>query len=558
MNNIKISDMKKNLIKNIHYGWLVLLLVVGSCTKLNEQVYSSYLAQDYYQNEQEVQSALLRPYTHTNAWITSSGQVGYWRISELAGDQLAWPVKGVDGQDNGNWIRLHHHTWQVDDPQVVGNCWNLLFTGLGYCNDPLGALNSRTAAQMGISETERQNYIAELHALRAYYYLKIMDLYGNVPIVTQVGTPTSPSTVGRDSVFKFIESEILTWKSQLPLLSPTMVGRMSRAGCFAMLVELYLNSEKWTGKTRWPECIAYCDSLIQGKGGSQVSAPMGLDPDIDMTYANTNGETSKEIIFSIAYDYQKSTFRCNFNSDFYHFNLRYVYDGTFNGNNGIVLIPGTYAKFRDNDLRKKSWILFGPQFYLTNPTQPVLGFREYSGQPLVFVDNIRKNKTLAPGQDPNTLPSDMTTGEENSGPRFNKYKPGRSSDAHYFSNDWACYRLGWVYLCKAEALMRQNGKVATQDAVDLVNAIRKRAFSAADQAGAMANVGTYTMDSLLDDRGRELIFEGWRRQDMIRFGTFTTGSWWDHTPDGDAHTELLPIPFTTISNNKNLKQNPGY
>ena len=73
-----------------------------------------------------------------------------------------------------------------------------------------------------------------------------------------------------------------------------------------------------------------------------------------------------------------------------------------------------------------------------------------------------------------------------------------------------------------------------------------------------ATVANFTMDSLLNERGKEFIFEGWRRQDLIRFGTFTTGTWWDHVPTNDMNKELMPIPYTTINNNKNLKQNPGY
>jgi hypothetical protein len=539
--------------------WLVLVIIgsITGCTKLDETVYSSYLTSNYYKNQNEVVSAVLRPYTHTQAWITSSGQVGYWRVSELSGDQLAWPVKGVDGQDNGNWIRLHYHSWQVNDPDIVGNPWNLMYTGVGYCNDPIDNLNKLTAASMGITEADRQQYLAELHLLRAFYYMKLMDLYGNIPVVTQVAVPLSPPTVPRDSVFQFVESEILAWKDRVPNLSPTMVGRMSKAGAFAMLAELYLNAEKWSGTARWQDCIANCDSLINGTAGSQTGAPMALDPDLDITYSNTN-ETSTEIIFSMAYDYQKSTFRVNFNSDFYHFNERYIYDGTENGNNGIVLIPGTYSKYQDNDLRKKDWFYIGAMKYLTDTTKPVLGYREYSGKPLVFMDNIRKNITLAPGQDPNSLPSNMTTGEENSGVRFNKWKPGRQSDPHYFSNDWAVYRLSWIYFAKAEALMRMNGGTATQDAVDLVNAVKKRAFTAADWPAEQSTVANFTLDSLLDERGREFIFEGWRRQDLIRFGTFTTGTWWDHVPTNDKNKELFPIPYTTINNNKNLKQNPGY
>src|ERR1700744_2342502 len=191
--------------------FLILLLVVtASCSKqLTETDYSQLNSSNFYNTEDEVLSAVLPPYTHTNAWITSSGQVGYWRVSELAGDQLAWPVKGVDGQDNGNWIRLHYHTWLIDDGDIVENPWNLMYTGVGYCNDPITQLSTRTAAQMGITETDRLELIAELHLLRAFYYIKLMDLYGNIPVVTQVGTPASPATMPQDSVFAFCEREIL-------------------------------------------------------------------------------------------------------------------------------------------------------------------------------------------------------------------------------------------------------------------------------------------------------------------------------------------------------------
>lgn len=539
-----------------------MLLIWGSCTKLNEKAYSSFESSAYYNTETEVLSAVLRPYTHTNAWVTSSGQVGYWRVSELAGDQLAWPIKGVDGQDNGNWIRLHGHSWVIDDQDIVLNPWNLMYTGVGYCNDPITNLEARTASQMGVGEDERLELIAELHLLRAFYYIKLMDLYGNIPVVTKVGEPINPPTMPRDSVFQFCESEILAYKDQVPNLSASMIGRMSKAGAFAMLAELYLNAEKWSGKDRYSDCVAVCDSLISNTAGSQVGA-MALDSNIDMTYSNTN-ENSQEIIFSIAYDYQKSTFRSNFNSDFYHFNEQYWYDGTMNGNNGIVLIPGVYSKYDDKDLRKKDWFYIGEMYYLYDSvdrfdsSRPVTGHREYIGKPLVFVDNIRRNSTLAAGQDPGTLTSDMSSGEENSGVRFNKYKPGRQTDAHYFSNDWAVYRLSWIYFAKAEAIMRQNGGTATQDAVDLVNAVKKRAFTAADWASAQSTVANFTLDSLLEERGREFIFEGWRRQDLIRFGTFTTGTWWDHQPTNDKNKELFPIPYLTINLNKNLKQNPGY
>ncbi|HEX3080105.1 MAG TPA: RagB/SusD family nutrient uptake outer membrane protein [Puia sp.] len=525
------------------------LICINSCTKLDETVYSNFITDNFYNNKTEVLSAVLRPYTHTNAWISSSGQVGYWRVNELAGDQLAWPVKGVDGQDNGNWIRLHYHTWIPDDANIVWDPWRLMYTGIGYCNDPIANIGNKSIASMGITQAEKDGFISELKLLRAFYYLKLMDLYGNIPIVTTVGEPVSPPTSTRKEVFAFIEKEIKDNIDKVPVLSPSLRGRFSKAGAYAMLAELYLNAEKWTGTQRWDDCIAACDALINGTAGSQVAGGMALDPNINATFSNTNGQTSKEIIFSIAY--QNPDFRLNVNSDFFHFNQKFIYDGTFNGNNGIVLIPGVYDKYKNNDLRKSQWLLIGPQFYLANPTQPVLGFREYTGQQLVFVDNIRKNKS-------GSLVSDMTQGEENSGVRFNKYKPGRQSDARYFSNDWSVYRLTWIYFAKAEALMRKANGVATQPAVDLINTCKQRAFSATDWPAEAYTTATLTLPELLDERGREFIFEGVRRTDLIRFDKFVNTAWWDHTPSNDKTRELFPIPLRQIAVNNNLTQNPGY
>src|SRR5690606_38513705 len=122
----------------------------------------------------------------------------------------------------------------------------------------------------------------------------------------------------------------------------------------------------------------------------------------------------------------------------------------------------------------------------------------------------------------------MTRGEENAGARFHRYRSGRASDENYQESDYIIYRLTEIYFNTAEAIMRKNGGVATQEAVDLINESKKRAFSEADWANVAYTTSTLTLDELLAERGREFIFEGKRRTDLIRFGKFTTASWWDH------------------------------
>jgi hypothetical protein len=151
----------------------------------------------------------------------------------------------------------------------------------------------------------------------------------------------------------------------------------------------------------------------------------------------------------------------------------------------------------------------------------------------------------------------MTRGEENSGARLNKYRPGSLNDANYLGNDFVVYRLTEIYLFKAEAIMRKNGNASTQAAVDLVNSSKQRYFSPADWISEAYTTATLTLDELLAERGREFVFEGKRRADMIRFGTFTTASWWDHNPTTPTKA-LFCIPQKQLAANPNLRQNEGY
>jgi starch-binding outer membrane protein, SusD/RagB family len=532
---------------------LITCMLIGpiSCTNLDEKLYSELSTSGFYTNSDEVQSAVLRPYTHARAWAAPTGQQSYWRLTEYSGDQLAWPVKGIHGYDSGYWIRLHYHTWTTQD-YTIQRAWELMYWGVGLCNDAIQNLQDRTASDMGIDDSDRSAYIAELRAFRAFHYLKIMDLWGNVPIVTVVGEPEYPATELRTDVFNFIESEILAVIDDLPVLTSSNIGRVTKAAGYAMLAELYLNAEIWTGTSRWDDCITVCDKLIAGDGGSQLGT-IALDDDILIPFCNTNTVSSNENLFVLAYDYQSTSDYCSWNSDFYHFNQKYIYGGDKNGNDGAVVIPSAYDAFQNSDLRKSKWMLIGTQYYYSDPTTTVKGAYEYSGKDLVFVNNIRRNSESG-------TTSTMYTGEENSGARFNKYRSGAGTSAteNYWSNDWALYRLTEIYFDKAEALMRKNGGSATQVAVDLINTCKKRDFSTEDWDANKYTIATLTLDELLAERGREFIFEGKRRTDLVRFGAFLTTDWWDHSASNDDNINLFPIPYSQTSINANLVQNTGY
>ena len=533
--------------KALLIGGITLTLTgLNGCTDVSETLYSQINAEQYYNNRQEVLAAVLRPYTHANAWLAPTSQQSYWRLNELAADQLAWPQKGRHGYDDAQWIRLHGHSWSYTENNIW-NPWSLLFTGVGFCNSVLGDFNRINFAQIGVSDTDKAAFTAELRVFRAMHYMKLMDLYGNIPIVTTVGTPLSPPTAPRAEVFAFIEKELKESVDQLPNLSKPLIGRITKAAGYSILAELYLNAQVWSGTARWDDCVAACDKIISGQTGGLNGAP-ALDVNLTNTYNNTN-DNSREALLQLTYDFQATPTRCGWNSDFYHFQQRLIYGGDANGNNGVVMIPSAYDAYADKDLRKSTWFLIGPQFQAANPTQPVLGTEEYRDKQLVFVKEIRR---ASEGKTSST----MIDGEENSGARFNKYPPGRQAEAKYWSNDWMIYRLTDIYFYKAEALMRKNGNVAPAEALQLVNAVRQRSFAAADFVPYTA--ATLTPTELLAERGREFVFEGKRRTDMIRFGAFTTASWWDHQPSNDETKNLFPIPQRQLAANPNLKQNPGY
>ncbi len=406
--------MKKNRYLSF-IGILIGFASIVSCTDLNETIYHNHTTDNFYTTKEEVLSAVLRPYTHSGAVFTCQSRENAWRLNELSADQLAWPQKGIHGYDNAKWIQLHYHTWTYMH-STIKDCWTLVFSGLGYCNSGIANIEARDATSMGITETERSAYLAELKANRAYYYLNALNLWGNVPIVTAVGDPEYPSVNTKQEVFDFVESELLSVIDALPIMSKANSGRLTKAAGYAILADLYLNAEVYTGTARWDDCITYCNKLINGEGGSQLNV-MRLDTDILTPFSNTNTTSSYENIFVMSYDYQNTTTRCNWSSDFYHFRQRYINGGDRNGNNGVVVIPSAYDAFADNDLRKKEWMLIGPQYRYDIPDSIQEGSVEYSGLPLVFVNNIRLNKSGG-------TESSMTTGEENSGARFHKYREG--------------------------------------------------------------------------------------------------------------------------------------
>lgn len=522
---------------------------LSSCTKLDETLYNELNENNFYNNKLEVMQASLRPFTHMQAWIAPTGQSAYYYHSELSSDQLAWPQKGRHGYDGGDHFRQHYHTWTPNEGRMRG-AWELMWTGVGYVNAALDDLSKLDYSKLGMTEIEMNSILAELKVLRAFHYMKIMELWGNVPIVTTVGKPLNPPTAPRKEVFEFIQNELETYVPALQPYSNGLIGRVSQAAGYAMLSELYLNAEKWHGTAMWDKCIEASDKIISGDAGGINGGP-SLTDNLTLNFSNVN-KTSPEALFQVAYS-RKGGFDFGWGGFFMGYDsMKDVLKVGYGGWNALVVIPSAFDAYSEKDLRKKEWFIFGPQ-YKYGTTTPVLGNEEWSGQPLKFVNSIRRES-----EGDLTSTGSMAEGEENSGARFNKYKSGTLDDANYLENHYILYRLTEIYFNKAEAIMRKNGGSATADAVELINKSRKRAFSTADWPAAQYTTSSLTLDELLAEKGREFVFEGKRRTDLIRFGDYINGTWWDHQPTNDPNREIYPIPHTQTAANPNLIQNPGY
>ena len=261
-----------------------------------------------------------------------------------------------------------------------------------------------------------------------------------------------------------------------------------------------------------------------------------------------HNETSNENIYVVPFDANNAQ---NFN--FIEQNVHeYIIQSKYSDNQSIdygwrkiSTQESFYDLYPKNDLRIKQWIV-GKQTYVdaNGDTQPIY---DYEGEEMNITPQI----------------SDLMNAGDDEGVMNIKYEI-EYNNGNYGSNgfvnmnnDMVVFRYADILYMKAECLMRLNGGAATQEAVDLINQVKKRDFSASNFSNAKYTIASLTMDELLNERGREFSYEMLRREDLIRFGKFEE-AWWEKPADPDKHNEIFPIPQTVITTNPALKQNPGY
>jgi starch-binding outer membrane protein, SusD/RagB family len=499
-------------------GLVALLLASPGCTDLDEQPISSITPGQYYQNEQEVLGGLAAIYAQLRSTLDA-----YYNLSEVSTDEVIVPTRGSDWFDNGRWLEIHRHDWGASSPSGlddVRNAWVVSWVGVSRANVLLAALEN-------VAVPNKEALQAEARALRAFYYYQLLDFFGGLPIVETPDIAERPRAT-RAETFAFIESELKAARELLPAQWPaTSSGRFTKGACDAILANMYLNAQVFTGEVtasglqpgqeRWQDAINSANDVLN-------AGVYSLATDWRSTFTAAN-DNSPENIFVV-----KHTAAADLGLNFLMRTLHYN-QFTPSPWNGFATLAETYFAFDDADARKQIFLV-GPQVNLETGA-PV---NNRQGEPLVFTPEI----------------ADVTAATEGEGVRIGKWPPDPNHVAQNNGNDFAYFRLAEIYLIKAEALNEQGN---TGEAVNLVNELRARVFEP-DQPLTIADQAAFR-DAILQERLRELTFEAKRRQDLIRHGKYTSGAWGVKEPS-EPYRILFPIPQTQLDANPQLTQNAGY
>ncbi len=471
--------------------------------------------------------------------------VEYFFMQSLSTDESIMPARGGNWYDGGRYEQHHKHTWDRDNAHVSGT-WNWLTSTISTANQNLYLFDRAPESDA------KRTAIAELRTLRAVCYFMMMDLWGNVPIVSQFGDATLPKTSTRAQVFNFIETEV---KASLPNLNKATgaitYGRPNKYTGFALLAKMYLNSEVYTGTKRYDDAVIMCDSVITAAG-----TPYALESNVRNEFFINNGPQIKDFIFAIPYDAATTNGYMFYARYSMPRSLRAKYSLNHTPSAPMSTLPEYYANFNDpNDRRNAQWIRGLQTNYNGSPVNVSTtkkGYDQfYTGSDgsaaLTYQVDITPNVTLRDASRPFDAGNDEIAW--NMGYRNNKFYADSTSANRNQNNDVPIFRYADILLMKAEAILRGGNATNGQTPLSLVNTLR--AVRTTSPAWT-----TVTLEDIYAERCREFAWETWHRNDMIRFGKFE-GRWGFKT-DADVRHRLFPIPATAIILNPNLTQNPGY
>ena len=435
----------------------------------------------------------------------------YWNAQELTTDEsvMAW--------NDGTIKDLHWQTWSASNEFLAAIYSRIMYT-VALCNEYI-----RVTA--GNTDPEIIKYNAEARFLRALAYTHAIDLFGNPPFVTEADTPGAffPKQTTRPLLFAYIESELKAIETVLG--APKFeYARADQAAAWTLLAKLYLNAKIYIGTDKSSECVTYCKKVLAAnytlapKYANNFTADNNLSPEIilpipsDGLHTQTYGGMTYLIHAEIGGTMSPAAF------------------GVGGGWGGIRATKALVNKFADNSGKTDSRAMFwtdGQKLEINDIGQFTDGYA------ITKYTNLTSTGAAAPHAHPD-----------------------------FVDTDYPLFRLADVYLMYAEGVLRgaTTGDAAT--ALGYVNALRQRAYG--NTNGNIA-ASAMTLDFILDERSRELYWEGYRRTDLIRYGKFSSSTylwpWKGKIAAGvstDNHLDLFPIPSNDLGANPTLKQNTGY
>lgn len=510
---INMKKMKRIMIMS---GCLAILV---SCTNLvTDEVDSQVIAtSDSGSTNVDPTAALEGSY---NALGAFTDQASIYSLLEHTSDELIPPTRGVDWSDNGVWRSLYTHTWDPSHSNI-NNAWNTLNQN---------AYNTQPIME---AATVTQQQIAEAKFLRAFNRYYIIDFWGVLPDrKTSEDASVNPKVLTRAEGFAAVEKDLTEALADLPKITagPVPQPTASKAAANAMLSRLYLNKAVYTSAT--PEGPYSFDPTDMAKVIQYAAAVMADGYALNANYFDNfkaKGPSTEVILTSKQGSPQNRVY------------MTLHYNQNPSGWNGFATLADFYGKFNDSDSRKG----------IPAGQIPGLPFGEkYSGIGLGFLvgqqkddngTNITDTRTGIPLQFTPDVP--LSGAATNKGIRVMKYHPA-------FYDKYVLIRFAEVYLNMIEAKVRggvhpSSPTTALQD----INALR--VIRGATPLAAI------TLDDVLDERGRELYWEGLRRIDLVRFGKFNN-SWSEKGTNSDSYRVLFSIPQLAIDTNPNLVQNAGY
>lgn len=543
--------MKKSKL-NIFY-WLSLVFVLLLCNSCLSEEAKDQIPED--ETQKTLESLYLHyvasMYTYIGGCENSQGLQGTTRgvydFNTLTTDEAMIPVRGGDWFDGGFWQELYLHTWGANNPSIQA-VWEYLYKVVILCNRSIEVLEKNQSR----FEADKINaYLAEVRAFRAVYYYYLLDLFGRVPITTSSTIPLKEiKQRERHEVFEFVVSELT---AVAPILSThksaefgEYYGRITQPVVYFVLAKLYLNAEvytdsDWTQGNRpngslmqftinnasynaWEATIYYCD-LISYLG-------YRLSDKYEDNFEVYN-ESSVENIFTIPMDKRSYTNQ-----------MQYLFRSLHYNHAAALGMAGENGTSATVDALK----IYG---YGTDQEDPRFHKNYYAGimydlNGTVIKTDLGKVLEYLPWE----IQLDLSDSphQKMAGARMKKYVIDKTNikDGKLIDNDIVLFRYADVLLMKAEAKVRK-GEVGDEE----LNAVRGR-VDAPDRRA--------TLDNILDERLLELAWEGWRRQDLIRFDKYHQA--YDQRPqlsgEKNRYTTVFPIPYNVLELNRNMSQNKGY